>query len=146
MRTRGREEIEDMWRAIQELELAWEKWFISDECDCEGKCTNCIFFGVCKVRMELDSQIAKGNKFMTYRDEEWEWLIERLNNAIEELATSMTLQERRQILFNVQKREKKYDEWVEWYFSNECGECVTCPYQDVCELPNYDKQDREVDE
>ena len=143
MKNRSIESIEETWRAIQELELKWEEWFISDECDCEGKCTNCSFFGVCKVRMELDSKIAFGNTCKLNTIEEWDEFLTKLNNAIEELATSMTLQERRQILFNVQKREKKYDEWVEWYFTNECGECETCPYQDVCELPNYDKLDRE---
>lgn len=136
-------DVEEMWRAIQEHELEWEKWFVSDKCNCEGKCVSCIFFSVCKVRVEIDSRIGRSGTFSRYNGEEWESFIERLYNTIEQSASSMTLQERREIFSEVQRREEKYTEWTEWYLSDECDECEDCPYNDVCELPNYDKEDRE---
>ena len=142
---RDRDNYEETWRAIQELELEWEQWFKSDVCSCEGKCSQCMYFGVCRIRMELDSIVDFEGEYRVSIQEEWDRFLEDLLKAVEELAMSMTLQDKRELLQKIEKRREKYDQWVEWYFSNECGECEVCPYQDVCELPNYDKQDREAD-
>ena len=140
---RDRDNYEETWRAIQELELEWEQWFKSDECNCMGKCTQCMYFGVCRIRMKLDSMVELDGEYPISELGMWEVFLKDLAEGIEKLATGMTLQEKREMLQEIKNQAKKYDEWVEWYFSNECGECEVCPYQDVCELPNYDKQDRE---
>jgi hypothetical protein len=142
---RSREDYEETWRAIQELSFEWDKWFKSDECSCIGKCSQCIYFGVCKIRMKLDSMVELERDYVITEYEGWTNFLEDLGRETDRLATGMTLQEKREMLQDIENQEKKYDEWVEWYFTNECGECDVCQFKDVCELPNYDKQDREID-
>jgi hypothetical protein len=95
--------------------------------------------------MKLDSMVELEGDYVITEYEGWTNFLEDLGRKTDKLATGMTLQEKREMLQDIENQEKKYDEWVEWYFTNECGECDVCQFKDVCELPNYDKQDREID-